>query len=175
MSAGAAAAAAATREAAKKEAQRKRSEDEAAKRAYERQKKALSEGPANFAKAVEALKAQRAAEEAGKAKLRPKVAVLHDSSQEPIEVIGPSGKIYGSTSIFCLRPYHHPRKAAILICESRPFDPIIPLTIICNCITMAWESPLDPPGTPKEHFIDVCEWVYLYIFTFESTKVIAYG
>ena len=41
---------------------------------------------------------------------------------------------------------------------------------------MAWESPLDPPGTSKAAFIDVCEWVYLWIFTFELlTKVVAYG
>ena len=45
---------------------------------------------------------------------------------------------------------------------------------------MAWESPLDemlhPEGTWKSDFIDVCEWVYLGIFTFELlTKVLAYG
>ncbi|KOO27419.1 voltage-gated ion channel superfamily, partial [Chrysochromulina tobinii] len=41
---------------------------------------------------------------------------------------------------------------------------------------MAWNSPLDPPGTLKAHFIDVCEWVYLLIFTFEMlAKICAYG
>ena len=41
---------------------------------------------------------------------------------------------------------------------------------------MAWESPLDPPGTAKAHFIDVCEWVYLYIFTVELVaKIVARG
>ena len=38
------------------------------------------------------------------------------------------------------------------------------------------ENPLDPDGTRKAAFIDVCEWVYLYIFTFELlSKVLAYG
>ena len=41
---------------------------------------------------------------------------------------------------------------------------------------MAWVSPLDPPGTPKAAFIDVCEWVFLAIFTGELlTKMVAYG
>lgn len=41
---------------------------------------------------------------------------------------------------------------------------------------MAWESPLDPPGTWKAGFIDVCEWIYLYVFTAELLcKVLAYG
>ena len=40
----------------------------------------------------------------------------------------------------------------------------------------SWESPLDPPGTDKEAIIDVMEWVYLAIFTFELVaKIIAMG
>ena len=40
---------------------------------------------------------------------------------------------------------------------------------------MAWESPLDPDGTPKAHLIAICEWVFLGIFTCEMTvKIIAY-
>ena len=60
--------------------------------------------------------------------------------------------------------------------ERSPFDAFILATIICNCVTMAWESPLDPPGTAKAHFIDMCEIAYLYIFTFElCVKMLAYG
>lgn len=59
-------------------------------------------------------------------------------------VKGNGGKIYNNLSLYCLRPYHQPRKAAIYIAESSPFDPFILLTIMCNCATMAWESPLDP-------------------------------
>ena len=33
--------------------------------------------------------------------------------------------------------------------ETRGFDAFILLTILCNCVTMAWVSPLDPPGTYK--------------------------
>merc|ERR1719163_2159637 len=89
---------------------------------------------------------------------------------------GPSGWIYHSTSLLCLRPYHLPRRIAINIVESPVFDPFILITIMCNCITMAWDSPLDEPGTWKEDFLAVMEDIYLYIFTFELTmKVIAYG
>jgi uncharacterized membrane protein YcjF (UPF0283 family) len=41
---------------------------------------------------------------------------------------------------------------------------------------MAWDSPLDPPGTIKAAFIGGCEWVYLAIFTTEMLcKILAYG
>ena len=96
----------------------------------------------------------------------------------PTAVQGTSGWVYHSTTISCLRPAHPPRLIAILIIESSFFDPFILLTIMCvyaailitsliycisdlsiaylttclrcNCVTMAWASPLDPPGTPKE-------------------------
>ena len=51
--------------------------------------------------------------------------------------------------------------------ESRWFDPVILLTILANCTTMAWASPLDPPGTQKEALLASLEWLYLLIFTFE--------
>ena len=95
----------------------------------------------------------------------------------PVEKVkGPSGKEYRSTSIFCLLPAHQPRKAAIQFCEAPYFDPFILLTILANCGTMAWQSPLDPPGTWKEDVMGVCEDVFLAIFTAEMlTKVLAYG
>lgn len=40
-----------------------------------------------------------------------------------------SGRVYTGTSLFCLTPSNQPRKTAIRIVESRPFDPIILLTI----------------------------------------------
>ena len=105
----------------------------------------------------------------------PDLSALEDVAP-PTEVVGPSGRIYRSTSLGCLRPAHPPRRHAIRLVESRWFDPVILLTIICNCVTMAWESPLDPPGTDKAAFIDVCELVYLAIFTAELlSKVLAYG
>ena len=116
-----------------------------------------------------------------------------------------------------------PGASALIV--SRPFDPFILLTIACNCVTMAWESPLDPCCTAKAAFIDVnghtmppresgspvlhserplvdellptngtrserapigpsrdsvtrppqvCEWIFLYIFTIELTvKMVA--
>ena len=91
-------------------------------------------------------------------------------------VQGPSGKIYGSTSLVGLRPGDEPRRTAIRLVESRPFDPIILMTILANCGTMAWASPLDPCCTWKERFIDRCEWVFLGIFTTEMLlKITAYG
>lgn len=72
-----------------------------------------------------------------------------EHSPEAKEVQGPSGKVYAGKSFFTLLPGHQPRKFFILIAESKPFDPLILLTIMANCTTMAWESPLDPEGTPK--------------------------
>lgn len=46
----------------------------------------------------------------------------------------------------------------------------------CNCATMAWASPLDPPGTQKAALLDVLEMVYLGVFTAEMLfKIVAYG
>ena len=82
--------------------------------------------------------------------------------------------MYAGTSIYTWEPADEPRVWAIRIVESKPFDPIILATIIANCCTMAWESPLDPCCTDKAAFIDVCEWIYLIIFTFEMfTKIVA--
>ena len=45
-----------------------------------------------------------------------------------------------------------------------------------NCVTMAWQSPLDPPGTRKQDILDVFEWVFLLIFPAEPrTKIVAYS
>ena len=63
--------------------------------------------------------------------------------------------MYHSTAIFVLRPHHLPRKLAILMLESRLFEPIIALTILFNCILMAWDSPVDPPHTWKADFVQV--------------------
>ena len=105
----------------------------------------------------------------------PGLEALHS---EPVaeEVAGPSGQVYNDTSIFCLRPGHQPRKGAILLVESWYFDPLILFTILANCATMAWQSPLDPQGTWKAGFIEQCEWVFLAVFTVELlVKVVAYG
>jgi len=98
------------------------------------------------------------------------------TSHPPAIVQGASGWIYHSTSLGCLRPHHFPRRIAIGVVESPVFDPFILLTIMVNCTTMAWSSPMDPPGTQKQDILAVLEWVYLYIFTFELVmKIIAYG
>ena len=94
----------------------------------------------------------------------------------PPEVRGRSGRLYGKFSLCCLRPATWPRRPAIFLVESPLFDPVILITILANCVTMAWQSPLDPPGTWKAEFLDVCEWVFLAIFTFELTiKIVAYS
>ena len=104
----------------------------------------------------------------------PLSALLDDPPAQ--EVVGPSKRIYHSTSLCCLRPHHPPRRAAIFFVEGPYFDPFILMVIMMNCFTMAWESPLDPPGTWKADFIGVCEWFYLIVFTVELlAKVVAYG
>ena len=106
----------------------------------------------------------------------PPIEALMAPANHPDAVAGPSKKIYHSTSLCCLRPAHWPRRPAIFFVENRLFDSFILLTIMANCATMAWQSPLDPTDTWKAAFIDSCEWAYLFIFTFELlVKVLAYG
>lgn len=84
------------------------------------------------------------------------------------EAIGPSGRVYSGIAWCCLGPGHEPRRTAVFVVESRVFEPIVLSTILCNVVTMAWQSPLDPPGTWKADLIDQCERVYLYIYTVRS-------
>ena len=91
-------------------------------------------------------------------------------------IVGPSGRIYYSTALCGLAIWQQPRRACISVVEYSHFDTLILCTIIANCATMAWESPLDPPGTWKATFIDGCEWAFLLIFTAELlAKVVAFG
>ena len=81
------------------------------------------------------------------------------SSKPPAKMIrgkgGADGRVYHSTSLFVLRPYHFPRRLAILILEANFFEPFIAVTILLNVITMASASPLDPHNTPKAALIKV--------------------
>ena len=98
-------------------------------------------------------------------------------SEPPAKLIhGPSGRLYGSFAFLCLRPATPPRRWAIQLVESRLFEPIIIATILLNCATMAWESPLDPSGTWKAAVIAQLEPIYLAIYTGEMlVKMLAYG
>ena len=87
-------------------------------------------------------------------KVYPPTAALWSRRPPPVTQ-GPSGWIYHSTSLGCLRPHHLPRRIAIVVIESSLFDPLILLTIMCNCSTMAWSSPLDEPGTWKQDVLAV--------------------
>jgi len=99
-----------------------------------------------------------------------------DADPPSKKVVGPSGKEYFGSVLCCLRVYTQPRKLFIRTIEAKWFDPLILCTILCNCATMAWQSPLDPCCTNKAAFIGVMEWIYLYIFTFELvSKIFAYG
>ena len=103
-------------------------------------------------------------------------ALIGESRLRVERVQGPSGKVYGSTSVWGLRPGSEPRRSSIRIVETWLFDPIILTTILANCATMAWQSPLDPCCTWKERVIGRLEWVFLLVFTAELLiKVTAYG
>ena len=80
---------------------------------------------------------------------------------------GTSGRMYSGVACCCIRAVDRPRLWAIQVLEWRPFDPFILSVIICNCITMAVDSPLDPCCTPKAAFLEAIEWVYLAVFTCE--------
>ena len=156
MSAAVGAVAAATRGRLKEQEARERAQREFKARRYREAKAELADGKMDFHKALKALQAKRAVQQALALRNRPTTDALLDPTLKPTEVVGTSsGKAYGGTGFFCLRPYHEPRRTAIMICESKPFDPLILLTILANCTTMAWESPLDPTGTWKSGFIDV--------------------
>ena len=99
-----------------------------------------------------------------------------DPVVEKVRGRGRAGRIYSHLACCLLKPGHEPRRSAILLVESRWFDPFILLTILGNCFTMAWESPLDPSGTWKARLIDDLEWSFLLIFTVELlVKMLAYG
>ena len=64
-------------------------------------------------------------------------------------------KTYEGRTCFAFRVGDWPRRPIIKLVESPIFDRLILVTILANCVTMAWQSPLDPPDTPKAAFIDV--------------------
>ena len=108
----------------------------------------------------------------------PNLDALRRPGFKGAEVRGPSGKVYAGV-LGCLPGlpiWREPRRSAILMVESKWFDPLILVTILVNCCTMASESPLDPEGTQKEAILGVFEWVFLIIFTLELlSKVLAYS
>ena len=86
-----------------------------------------------------------------------------------------SGRLYEGRSL-CFWPADAPRRWAIRLVESRPFDPLILVTIGANCVLMAWDSPIDPCCTPKAKFIASSENFFLAVFTLEMLcKILAYG
>jgi hypothetical protein len=65
---------------------------------------------------------------------------------------------------------------AYRLVTNKYFEPFIACVITFNCFELAWDSPLDPPGTWKADFIAGSEQPLLYIFTFEMlAKMTAYG
>ena len=89
----------------------------------------------------------------------PGVSAL-DGSRSVDAVRGPSGREYRGETLCGLGVNDEPRQSAIHIIEWRFFDPIILLLIVANCATMAWESPLDEPGTRKAALIARLELLY---------------
>lgn len=103
------------------------------------------------------------------------LSALHQTPP-PTAVVGPTGRKYHSESFGCLHIHHLPRRWSIQLVEHPLFDAFIFLTIVCNCFTLAWDSPIDPPGTWKSEFMGWAEWIFLSIFTFEFlVKVTAFG
>lgn len=90
-------------------------------------------------------------------------------------VRGPSGHMYRGKACFQW-PGSHPRRCAIYLVEAWWFDSLILITILCNCFTMALESPLDSPGTWRAAVIEDAEIVFILLFSVELVlKVQAYG
>lgn len=99
------------------------------------------------------------------------------SDQVPPAFVGRSGRKYGGrSSLLQLTVDQEPRRWAIATRESRFFEPFILVCILANCVTLAWQSPLDPCCTPKAIFIQVCDTSFLIIFTVEMfLKMLAFG
>ena len=92
------------------------------------------------------------------------------------KVVGPSTRIYTPTALCGSPPASQPRRSAIFIAEHPAFEPLILLTITLNCVMMAWDSALDPPGTTKARLIGVSELACLCLFSVEAlVKLTAYG
>ena len=72
-------------------------------------------------------------------------------------------RMHAVTSTGCLRVGTCPCKHAILLVEVSFFEPLILFTILANCGTMAWGSPLDPPGSWKARVLALCEQVFLVL------------
>lgn len=99
------------------------------------------------------------------------------SDQVPPTFVGRSGRKYGGrSSLLLLTVDQEPRRWAIATRESRFFEPFILVCILANCVTLAWQSPLDPCCTPKAIFIQVFDTSFLIIFTVEMfLKMLAFG
>lgn len=79
-------------------------------------------------------------------------------------VRGPSGMLYVPT---CMSPEQAPRRQAIKLVENPRFESTVLVVIVAACLVMAWESPLDPPGTWKAGMIASFEQLVLGVFTAE--------
>ena len=77
----------------------------------------------------------------------------------------------------CGCTYANPcRRLVHNLVSSSAFDMVILLVIIANCVMMASESPLDPPGTAKAELIEQVGFVFNCIFTVEMfLKIMAFG
>ncbi|XP_067324071.1 voltage-dependent L-type calcium channel subunit alpha-1S isoform X2 [Anolis sagrei] len=80
-------------------------------------------------------------------------------------------------SLFCLTLQNPVRKACIAIVEWKPFETIILLTIIANCVALAIYLPMPQDDTNKMNTrLEKLEYFFLIVFAIEAAmKIIAYG
>ena len=92
----------------------------------------------------------------------------------PLAVKGRSGNLYRGWTTG--RPHWGLRRRAIFLTESTVFESIALTTIFANCLTMAADYPIDAQGTPKKEFLEICDFVFLGIYSFEMlVKIVALG
>ena len=75
------------------------------------------------------------------------VSALRSDDPPPAVVIGSSGRVYASTSLWGLRPANEPRRTAIFICESGYFEALVLITIFAN-VRLHNHHPPIPPHFP---------------------------
>ncbi|XP_008108003.1 voltage-dependent L-type calcium channel subunit alpha-1S isoform X2 [Anolis carolinensis] len=80
-------------------------------------------------------------------------------------------------ALFCLTLQNPVRKACIAIVEWKPFETIILLTIIANCVALAIYLPMPHDDTNKMNTrLEKLEYFFLIVFAIEAAmKIIAYG
>ena len=81
-----------------------------------------------------------------------------------------------NNALFCLKPDNRFRILVAKLAGHSRFDGFILAMILMNSLLMAWERPSIQDGSPERWFLDMCNNIFVFIFSLEfMMKVIAGG